>query len=127
MPSRYQEGLKETKELQELKEEEEERKSESPEETEEAEDIEDEGKDQRSRLEPLPLLNRSQFISHTTSLQMPVQGLSESRAQMSNLQKPGGHSCWGRRQRKSQRAKRVNKGMFARAERSEVVGRGVGL
>ena len=57
LPSRYQEGLKKTKELQEL-EEEEERKSESPEEAEEAEDIEDEGKDQRSRLEPLPLLKR---------------------------------------------------------------------
>ena len=57
LPSRYQEGLKKTKELQEL-EEEEERKSESPEEAEEAEDIEEEGKDQRSRLEPLPLLKR---------------------------------------------------------------------
>lgn len=55
LPSRYQEDLKKTKEFKGLKEEEEEQKSEGPEEPEEAEDSEEEGKDQRSRLEPLTL------------------------------------------------------------------------
>lgn len=53
LPSRYQEDLKKTKEFKGLKEEEEEQRSEGPEEPEEAEESEEEGKDQRSRLEPL--------------------------------------------------------------------------
>lgn len=120
MPSRYQEGLKKTKELQDLKEEEEEQKSESPEEAEEAEETEEEEKDQRSRLEPLPLL-KWVTIHLIVQEEVPVQGSNGSRAHVSSQQKPRGHSCWGRRQRKPQGAKIVKKGMFVRAEESEVV------
>lgn len=57
LTSRHQEDLKKTKELQYLKEEEEELKSEGPEEPKEADGTEEEGKDQKSRSEPLPLPN----------------------------------------------------------------------
>lgn len=57
LTSRYQDDLKKTKELQDLKEEEEELKSEGPEEPKESDETEEEGKDQKSRWEPLPLLN----------------------------------------------------------------------
>lgn len=49
-------------------------------------------------------------------LEKSVQGINESMGQMSNRQKTRGYSSWGWRPRKSQRAKVINKGMFARAE-----------
>lgn len=113
MPSRYQEGLKKTKELQDLKEEEEEQKSESPEEPEEAEETEEEERDPRSRLEPWPLLK-------WVTIHLTAQHLWRCQSRASVGPRPNEqptetkrHSCWGRRQRKSQRVKIVNKGAFA--------------
>lgn len=123
LPSRYQEVLKKTKELQDLTEEEEEQKSESPEEPEEAEETREEEKEQRSRLEPSPLLN---LLHCTTSLEVSVPGGGGSGAHVSSQQKPRGHLYRRRQKETSQRAKRVNRGMFARAEGSGVVKGGAG-